>query len=739
MFRGQMPTSLRNAVVGSAVFLPVCFLSIEAAAQELEEVIVTVRRVAEDILDTPVAVTNFDAQTVEYVRPQDVGDILDYTPGAQALGNRADNQSLYIRGVQSDFSGSAGDAAVVVMNDNAVISRSWMRPGALFDLANVQVARGPQGTSFGRNATAGVVHFLSNRPQMESETVLGVGIGDYSEIETNLVVNRQLSDSSAGRLSVFYRQRDGYFSDEITGDSYGDRDSVAVRGQLLVNFSDRTEALFRLNFSDEHNDNPSLAESQDPSRPANVLGGRVYQALDADIRRIQVQTQRPEFWDREMHDIGVDVSHSINDDVALNWNSSFRHGRLDSAGNAWGINFISFMPTFYEEADVFQTEVRLDNSASGDRLRWTTGLYYLDEDVEHYEGKEIELGTFFQTYHDFLHLNTTKSIGLFGQIDYDVSDTTTLSIGGRYTKDDKDTFFPHVSCGGTVPNPPPGIDPYPGPSGFFCYRAFFIDGAPQVFSGGNSESWDDFSGRLSVVHQISETTNLYASYATAFKSGLFTNEPSSPIPEAFRPVDPETVETLELGLKGRSLDGTLQYDVAVYVSEYDDRQVESTDPIIGVNTVVNQEAAEMSGIEASLNWLAADRLQLMLTAGYLDHEDTITGEPLTQVMDWTAVLGAFYTVPLSNGATLRFSGDARMRSDRLTADQPPLTLPGDTLLGGRITWLSSSGNLEASLYGRNLTDEDDIQSKSASQILVDQGSQTAGDPRTIGLNVRFLF
>ena len=710
-------------------------VSEDEAAGTFDEIIVTSRRREESIRDVPVAVNVFTEQLVRDMRIREIGDVLNYSPGTQFIGHSPDQQDIIIRGVGADIYGASAEASVVTVIDDAIVSRSWMRNGLIFDVNRVEVLRGPQGTTFGRNATAGVVHIVNNAPEFEQSSSVALDVGNYGLIEARGHFNAAISDNTALRLSAFYMERDGYSSHEVTNDPLDNKDILAVRAQLKSQISDQLDVLVRVNYSEDHMDVANPMEVFDPTMPVNFLGQLTYQALDTDIRSVQEYDWENEYFDRDMWDVGLDIGYDFGD-VGLTFMSNYRHGRIDTLRGLWGTNVPALRQDSFEDADVFQTEVRLDNSASDSNVQWQAGVFYLTEDVMRREEKLIMLTTPFVAYQDFLQLNETDSFGVFGTVEYELASQTRISAGMRYSKDEKTYEVPFMSCGDT-PNIT-GLNPIPGGTAPICGIAGLILDYPNdaFISGSNKEDWNDTNYRLTINHPFSESLNVYASYATGYKSGGFPNEPNAPAPEGFQPYNPETVDTFEIGAKGAFLDGALRFDVAIFDSSYDDRQAEAITPG-GQNIVFNTASASIKGVEAVLNWSITERFSVLANISNLNHEDDETGEPLGDIRDWQAVTAFTYETPLNNGSILRFYFDARMRDDFLTNSDPQVVVPGDTVLGANVIWLSADDRMTIGIWGRNLTNEDDLHMRQAESALGDQGTQRAGAPRTYGVTFSY--
>jgi iron complex outermembrane recepter protein len=782
---------LNQSVLSAFALAATGLTSVPAFAQNaapegtLEEVLVTVSRVAESIQDVPVAVNVMSGETLRDLRVKDIGDVLAYTPSADFDAGSPDQSGISIRGISSDIYGASGDAAVVAMVDNAVISRSWMRTGAFFDISRVEVARGPQGTTFGRNATGGVVHFLTNRPTDDQEISVGAEFGNYSLIEGTGVWNQPFSDTVSTRLSAYYRERDGYFEQEANGDSLDNQDVKAVRAQVLMSPSDSVDILLRGNYAEDHQDVSSPAEIRFTDIPVIYLSPALisYSALDTDPRRVGATPGQ--FFDRKLWDVGAELTFNMGD-LTLNSLTNFRHGRVDTARDLWGTTTTVVRQESFEDADIIQQELRLDNSAANSRITWVTGLYYLHEDTVRWEQKDIMVGFPVQTYQSFRQENKTDSYGIFANAQFEVTSSTTLSAGARYSYDKKDYTVPFHVCGAQSnrQGDPALGGPSGGRPGSLCsafMQGYFVPNTIppnsvysglSFVSGGNEASWDDVSYRVSVSQKLGDAWNLYASYATGYKGGGFGNEPNNSLPDSFQPYDPETVATIEVGAKAKLFDNSLRLDVAIFDSDYEDIQAETIAPGTGSAITFNAEGgATIRGAEAQIEWQIGERVTLMSTGSYTDAYYNPPGliDPTGVVLTagrfndlpfWSAFVGGSYLQPLPGGSSLRFYADVRFGGDvqstlviprRNNPQQAALdgssdNYPQDEVVGANITWTNANGNMSVQLWGRNLTDEDDITTLSSPTALdrTDQfipgrfqGLLRVGPPLTYGISLNY--
>ncbi|MBL4826642.1 MAG: TonB-dependent receptor plug domain-containing protein, partial [Spongiibacteraceae bacterium] len=247
----------------------------ESARSTLEEVMVSSRRYEENQQDTPVAVT---AMTNKYLEEQGIGTVSEVilnSPGASFTQFNKMQAEYGMRGVSSQTEGASGDSSVTTIIDNIAISKDFMKNPAFFDMSRVEVLRGPQGTSFGRNASSGLIHLISARPEEEFNGGVTVDVGSHGLINTDAYITGSLSDTVTGRIAVNVDSRDGYTEDTRSGKDLGGEENRAVRGSLLFTPSDSLQIYLKAEYSEDNDDSPAVRKSRD-------CGGAAYQEAGAD-------------------------------------------------------------------------------------------------------------------------------------------------------------------------------------------------------------------------------------------------------------------------------------------------------------------------------------------------------------------------------------------------------------------------------------------------------------------------
>ena len=414
---------------------------------------------------------------------------------------------------------------------------------------------------------------------------------------------------------------------------------------------------------------------------------------------------------------------------------------MDLAGTP---NNVSFQQV-QNDAQSFSTELRLDNIGTDGSVRWLAGVYFMTDEEDRFEQNIFQadgarLGPWVETHMGTVANNKTDSYSIFGEVTFDLSERVSLTYGGRFVDDSKDYLYGVRAWGANkqiagVPGVGPGVDgvaqvcPLAGPPNGTCGSA----ASPLGFENHPvSDSWDDYISKLSLTFEINDTMNLYALYSEGFKSGTFQpdarNRASADIV-----VEPETSTNFEIGLKGAA--ERFRYAVTVYALEVEDVQTINLVPVESGFTglISNVGKVESTGLELEGTFLITDDFLLSGTVGLIDAEMKDTPDPTGAIdpgtglvydlaghrpagaPEYTWTLFGEYTAHLGNGAELLFRADYRSRSDvfnqtsnRFTT--PPLRLrPEVANVGARVTWTAPNQNLSISAWGKNLTEEVDIE------------------------------
>ncbi|MEH6550012.1 MAG: TonB-dependent receptor [Pseudomonadales bacterium] len=707
---------------------------------KLEEVVVTARKVQESMQDIPIAMSAFSGDFVKDLNLRSIDETLAYVPGATMISSSPGEQTFSIRGISSGAEGAGSDSGVLVMVDNEVISRDFMRSAAMYDVQRVEVLRGPQGTTYGRNATAGVMHVLNNTPTGENSASLTAEVGNYNRRRIDGYINGSLNDTETvkGRLSLHGYERDGYTEDAITGDDLDGWEEFALRAQLLFEPSDELSILFRSHWSKEEANNPAPRKAYDPSLSDDFAfdpHAAPYTELSADPWKVENSDDL--FYERDVKGLSAELHWDLD---RLNFTSltTYRDADDKVRVDLFGTPRDMVVQNSENDATTWSQEFRLDNAGSDTNLHWLAGLFYLNEQHDRDEVKDIlvdvisvddtgfagQPGFDYTSWQYFTQSNETDSFGVFGELVYSFGEKTDLTVGGRYSKDEKSYQVYHTAGG--------------------ALAGLLID--EDEVEASVEDSWSAATGRVSLTHKITDTSMLYASYSTGYKSGGFNPEPNNE-EAAVTPFDEETVASFEIGAKTELFDDTLRLNVTLFDSDYDDIQIENHKPS-GATIIANVAEASIKGIELEYTWLATDHFTL--TGSYANYDaeygsyvneeegDDFSGNPIANVPKWTANVSAIYSIPLGdNSLALRL--DYTDRSD-IHDDPDPEAYQSlraaEEMIHARATWSSAADNWQVSLWGKNLANNAEMVNISP-QSIMQQRHVVYAAPRTYGVSVTY--
>lgn len=670
-----------------------------ALAQGLEEVLVTAQKREEGLQEVPISVEAFNARQIDNLAADDIGDLGTFTPNVDI--SRATNQPRYsIRGIGTDDFGIGADPAVGVYLDGVYIGRSGGSKVAFNDIARVEVLNGPQGTLFGRNAAAGAIQYVTNKPVDTYEGWVKATLGNYDRRQFEGVFNVPLTDTLYLRTGLLYNKRDGWVDNLFNGDDLAREYNKSINAQLRWLPSDRLDIILRAEYDEVDQD----------SRPASsaVLGPR---DNGAGFTEVESEERLPEtryLFGSSLH-VTYDMDLATLTSITA-WRSYNTRNPEEKDGSA---NILYRFNDLNEEKNKqFSQELRLDWDV-GERWRWTAGVNYFWEHARQQSGitlgpesldkliAEREIGVpyenmtpgqpldiAFQVIPDPYNrrafssgveaynsgIDFRENIFIDGQYEsyagfadttFDIFDNLSITAGLRYTEDEKE-FGRYVEFNEYV-------------------LAFGFPTETRIDANGNydpngelgylvsEESWSQLTPRLVLDWNVTDAVLLYASYSEGYKAGGF-NSAGEILAPAF---DPEEVTNYELGMKSSWLDNTLRVNAAVFSYEYDNLQSlefiesECLDNSSTGAYLFETSDVEGDGLELSVNWLPIPSLELFFNTGLLDaeyarrDERTVvdgscqvidrSGETFSESPDVNFSIGGTYTVDFSNGAELGFS------------------------------------------------------------------------------------
>ena len=707
----------------------------------LEEIVVTAQKRSENLQDVPMSISALDGETLEAGRVEKVGDLALRIPNLSYSTFSSGRPALSVRGIGNTTARSALEKSVIVFVDEVYIARPTAYFFELFDLEQAAVLRGPQGVLFGKNVTGGAVSLTTRAPGLEdTQARLQVGYGSYNAAELKGVLSAPVSSTVSGKLSMVRKKRDGYGMDLLSGAESDDENLLALRTQWRVVGGDERDLLFSADYSREENGSQTRSVTEWDRFPPSASSGRPRRSehglpigYEGTQWGVSARLKQP-LWGGEL--TALAAYRDVSSVTADQWG-----GRSIAVGQGYDDLFGQD-----EFADQLSLELRLAFEPARN-LRAIAGLYHIRETVDRLEYEEIvvnESGVLNGSRGDWLGNSTTTGWAAFADAAWEFSPTLTLRAGLRYTLDEKD----NRTIGTLTDDHVPGI---PLQIIFESYdvaaEASFDAFTPRVVA-----EWRPFAR-----HELMA----YASWSKGFKSGGFDSKVSRAA-EAGQPIEEETVYNVELGVKSRWLDESLQVNATLFFTDFHDLQRVTLlfDEVSGVFDglrVKNAARASISGAELDLAWAPSGGLLFNLAYGYLDARldeflvGTIQGFDIRrdgnrnpQSPRHSANLAASYSIALGNGGGLDLSIDYGWKHHYwFSSDNAPGRFERQASLqkaygvaNASITWSSPAERWRITAWGRNLADT----------LYADQRISFAGaswahyaPPATGGVSVEYRF
>jgi len=552
----------------------------------LEEVVVTATKRNTMLQDTPIAVTAFDQGMLEKAGLTEVSDLASAVPNL-SMGTEGFSNSLEIsmRGISSNSNTASSNPAVSVNLDGVYVPRPSGANALFYDVERVEVLRGPQGTLFGRNSTAGAINVVSRKPTDQLEGSLKFETGNYNQRAVRGVLNMPVSETFALRASMQSEERDGYFDNSSSSipisQDYGAVDQLS--GRLSALFTPSADFSWLLVYEGSQDDGSGLLNVPNPL-PAgeDVYDRAVSFAGEKDITFSSLRSRMD--WD---------ISDQLRVTYVAGIGSLDRFQMSDSDGGAAALENLHSDFT----NDFSSHDLQLQSTGDG-ALEWTVGAFYFEEENDTVFNAQIVRPDFVVAFRNYGRGQEAKAI--YGQGTYSISDTVRVTAGARYTEDSKiDKDANQYFCGS------PGQG-----SGFGSIDLTTIntDDCNLRSHLEREEDFDAVTWRLGLDWDMNDDVLLYGSVATGFKSGGFSSD--APV------YDEENVLTVEAGLKGNFLENTLRLNAALFSSSYDDLQVSQ---VVGTSQETkNAGEAKINGLELEGVWLVGDNTQIDGFVSWLD-------------------------------------------------------------------------------------------------------------------------
>ncbi len=765
-------TLYRTMLLASVAAVPLSFAAPaiaqddETSARTDETITVTARRREESLQDVPIAITAYSGEDLAIRGVADITELSQTTPNVTLEVTRGTNTTLsaFIRGVGQQDPVPGFEAGVGVYVDDVYLNRPQAAVLDVYDVERIEVLRGPQGTLYGRNTIGGAIKYVTKRLSDEPELTVRLSGGTYGQFDAIISGSLPITDTLRVGGAVARLTRNG-FGDNLFLDDVENYNKDVTAGRASIEWEPTSDIFFRVA-------GDILQDDSDPRQGhrltvSNLTGAPILDNEFDTRAGLNNPTQ-----DVTAKGVSFLAEWAVTDTITIKNILAYREDESFSPIDFDSLPTVDLDVPAVNENDQFSEEFQV--LYEGERLAGVVGFYYLDANA--FTAFDVILGT----TGDLLGLPgfnsftlgdvDTKTWSVFADFTYDILPTVSVSLGGRYTSDERTSRVLRQSLIG-------------GTSSFFGGDAVAID-TTSDFNG--SETFTDFTPRASISWRPTDAYNFYVSYSEGFKGGSFDPRgQTTAAPDLdgdgdiddkdifnFLQFDPETVETYEIGVKSSLFNGRVNSSLAVFYSDYSDVQIPGSvgidndgdgvdESFIGITS--NAASADIWGVEfegtAALTEdvvRGGDALDLAWTLGYINAEynefvdafgnDVADERVFQNTPEWTASGTLTYNVPFavfSEAGGLTYINTVSYRSSHSQFETPNefLDQEGFTLWDMSLVWRNDDGWLTAGVYGKNLTDERYQVAGYFFPTLGLEGSVTAflGNPRTVTGTVEIRF
>jgi iron complex outermembrane recepter protein len=703
----------------------------------LEEIVVTAQRREESAQSVGIAMSVLSGQSLADKSIAYINDLQNAVPSLQVEPAFGSSQPQFrLRGVGFIDYTSNNTSPVGVSLDGVAFALPIQTQGQLFDIDRVEVLRGPQGTLYGRNTTGGEINFISNRPTAETHAGFSLEYGSHNEVNAEGFASGAVTDGLTGRLSVATEQGGAWQRDRVTGQSLGDKDKVAVRGQLQWEPSEALNFRLGVHWAQDKSDEQGLYLLQPfkpgapgaPTIPADTSRYATGWALNPTFAKlIGIRANSKPGLDDSNN--GADLTANIDFGAAkLTGITAYNKLIRREYGDWDATQFDDSDEYLNSDFNVFSQELRLASTGSGP-LQWVTGVFYSNEDLHEnfYSDLTDRLGGIAITTYE----QVANSVGVFAQGSYRITDSFKATLGVREDHETRELKGLNTS---------------------------FLPGVPSFTGGalGGSITSNLPSGKFEIDYTPIAGILIYGSISRGVKSGGFTAHNTLSAPAA-DPFEPEKLTAYEVGAKS-DLTRTLRLDAAVFYYRYRDQQIlgkvfdDVSQSFIGRFVNAN---SRLNGGELDLQWRPIAALAVSQYVGAVEgyYASRLLNAPLDPSQPPVDYNGRPESFPKwSYGGDLSYTWNIGAYS--LTAESNysfhdtysqffllgsnDFTIPKYWLANANLTLSPASGApWSVTLWGRNIFDKSyDI---TRNFFLPTSEVAAAGEPTTVGIRLTYKY
>jgi iron complex outermembrane receptor protein len=738
------------------------------SSEKLETVTVTARRREELLQDVPGAVSAVSADLLEKMAIPDITALTDFVPNTTLKTSRATNTTLtaFIRGIGQQDPVAGYEQGVGIYLDDIYLARPQGALTDIYDLARIEVLRGPQGTLYGRNTIGGAVKYVTKRLADKPELSVKATLGNYNEKDVVMTGTLPLSDMFKIGATLASFNHDGFGKNVVTGQDNYNKDVRA--GRISAEFTPMPSLFIRV-AADRTVDNslprqgyrltPGPAPGNEP-----LLGG--YYDTRANLYTVLGHRQQV-----------ITRGESLLVEWSINPNLTFKSITASRGDKSYApIDFDSLSTPLFEAPAVYQNKQNSQEfqlTYTGTKWQGVAGYYTMNANAfNEFDVLYNALGGLSLYTRDDID---TKTWAAFADASYNVTDTFNVNVGGRYTNDARAAAIYKRTYLGLSGSPTLG-------------NPAAIGLAPNTDLGKGDLNRTDtkFTPKVGFGWKVAPEHNIYVTYSEGFKGGMFDprmdlgGAPTSAASMIKRKgVEPELVKTYEVGLKSALNGGRVQTNLALFTTDYTNVQIPGSIPTFdaagNVNgfagSLTNAGKAKIKGVELEALARITERLSVSAMVSAIDAKYTewivANGNTLVNIADkaefqntpkHTANLSATYEWPLAlfgKGGTMAFSNSASYKSkvyqseivrntgiaatDALVPQALMLAQDGFTLWDASLIWTSKTRDVQLALNGRNLSDKRYKVAGYQFGGFFNTVTAFYGDPRTVKASVTLRF
>ena len=640
----------------------------------LEEVLITAQRRVSDLQATPISVSAFGENDLERLQIVESTDLQKFVPGLtiQPGIGAPGKVDLYLRGAgNQDGSIILSETGVGVYIDDVYMPRLSVGNIEALELERIEVLRGPQGTLYGRNSMTGAIKYVTKKPDGDTYGSLNASYGRYGAYNVRGHVNVPLIDNYlAMSTTASYRETGNWYKNTQLNEQRGNREVLSLNTTFALISDSPLSAKLTVSYADEVNDGGEAVH----------LDAETLKSVTGNFRN--VASPFDTFGGYEQYRVAMDVAYQFSNSLSLRSISGYQNLKEQSAFDLTGVGLLN--RSLQGEVKIFNQDIHLRGTSGGSKFDWLVGLSIFRETGHQSIGDVVFYSSRAPTILDV----DTDSNAVFFEGTYQVNDQLSMTVGARYTDDEKVLDAEMATPADTQTTVP-------------------VDAVNNA---------SDTTTRISIDYQMTDRTFVFASFSEGFKAGSFNGL------AVLNPValgtgyDPETVLAYEVGVKTELMANRMRLNVNVFHNDFSSLQGLNTSDA-GYTTVRNIAGADLYGIEAEFQFIANEGLSFSGSIarqwdGYKDIDPTsVVNESfrMNRVSEWTANIGfenRFFTTRTQG--VLGVNGYWAYRSDYFNdiVNSPIFRTDSHSLVDASLFYESADNRWRVSLAGKNILGED---------------------------------